>query len=252
MANYLLKLRDVEVRYNNRNGGLVAITGINLTVSPGEVVGIVGKSGCGKTTLLKVIAGLVKPSRGEVIYNGSQNGGGFRGIGMLFQSPLLLPWRTVLRNILLPIELRGEDVGRYVGRALELMERMGLKGFENSYPWELSGGMQQRVALCRALIHRPSLLLLDEPFSSLDAITREEMWVLLQEAISYENYTTILVTHDIREAVLLSDRVIVMGGRPGRIKVEVPIPFKRPRSLELQYSREFNDYVAEIRGLLGD
>ena len=171
---------------------------------------------------------------------------------MLFQSPLLLPWRTVLRNILLPIELRREDVGSYVGRALELMERMGLKGFENSYPWELSGGMQQRVALCRALIHRPSLLLLDEPFSSLDAITREEMWVLLQEAISYENYTAILVTHDIREAVLLSDRVIVMGGRPGRIKAEVPIPFRRPRSLEIQYSREFNDYVAQIRSLLGD
>jgi NitT/TauT family transport system ATP-binding protein len=252
MGNYLIKLRDVEVRYNNRNGGLVAITGINLTVSPGEVVGIVGKSGCGKTTLLKVIAGLVKPTRGEVIYNGSQDGEGFRGIGMLFQSPLLLPWRTILRNILLPIELRGEDLDKYVGRALELMERMGLKGFENSYPWELSGGMQQRVALCRALIHRPSLLLLDEPFSSLDAITREEMWVLLQGAISYENYTTILVTHDIREAVLLSDRVIVMGGRPGRIKAEIPIPFRRPRSLELQYSREFNDYIAEIRGLLGD
>jgi len=248
----LLKLRDVEVRYGDGNGGLVAISGINLDIKRGEVVGIVGKSGSGKTTLLKVIAGLVKPTRGEVVYNGAQNGGGFRGIGMLFQTPLLLPWSTVLRNILLPIELRGEDVDRYVARALELMERMGLKGFENSYPWELSGGMQQRVALCRALIHRPSLLLLDEPFSSLDAITREDMWVLLQEAISYENYTTVLVTHDIREAVLLSDRVVVMSGRPGRIKVEVTIPFRRPRDLGLQYSREFNDYVAKIRELLGD
>lgn len=248
----LVRIRDVEVRYNNRNGGLVAITGINLDIRQGEVVGIVGKSGCGKTTLLKVIAGLVRPTRGEVIYNRTHNGGSFRGIGMLFQSPLLLPWRTVLKNILLPIELRGEDVDSYVPRALELMERMGLKGFENSYPWELSGGMQQRVALCRALIHRPSLLLLDEPFSALDAITREDMWILLQEAISYENYTTVLVTHDIREAVLLSDRVIVMGGKPGMIKAEVTIPFRRPRDLGLQYSQEFNDYVARIRSLLGD
>ncbi len=248
----LVKIRNVEVRYDNRNGGLVAISGVDLDIRQGEVVGIVGKSGCGKTTLLKVIAGLVRPTRGEVIYNGTHNGGGFRGIGMLFQSPLLLPWRTVLKNILLPIELRGEDVDSYVPRALELMERIGLKGFENSYPWELSGGMQQRVALCRALIHRPSLLLLDEPFSALDAITREDMWMLLQEVISYENYTAVLVTHDIREAVLLSDRVVVMGGRPGRVKAEVTIPFRRPRDLGLQYGREYNDYVAKIRSLLGD
>ncbi|MEM2825890.1 MAG: ATP-binding cassette domain-containing protein, partial [Sulfolobales archaeon] len=126
------------------------------------------------------------------------------------------------------------------------------KGFENSYPWELSGGMQQRVALCRALIHKPLLLLLDEPFSSLDAITREDMWILLESVFLYEKYTTVLVTHDIREAVLLSDRVIVMTGKPGKIRAEVKIPFSRPRSLDLQYTKEFNEYVAKIKSMLGE
>ncbi|MCS7099005.1 MAG: ATP-binding cassette domain-containing protein, partial [Sulfolobales archaeon] len=153
---------------------------------------------------------------------------------------------------LLPIEIIGEDPANYVERALILMERTGLRGFEYSYPWELSGGMQQRVALCRALIHRPQLLLLDEPFSSLDAITREEMWVLLESVFLYENYTTLLVTHDIREAVLLSDRVVVMSGKPGRVKTEVEIPFKRPRNISLQYSKEFNEYVAKIKSMLSE
>ncbi len=247
----ILRLRNVTVRYGNgRHGGLVAISKVSLDIMPGQVVGIVGKSGCGKTTLLKVIAGLIKPVEGEVIFNGDEFDGSHRRVGMLFQSPLLLPWRTVLRNILLPIEIAGEDVNKYVGRALELVERVGLKGFENSYPWELSGGMQQRVALCRALIHKPLLLLLDEPFSALDAITREDMWKLLQEIIVHEGCTTILVTHDVREAVFLSDRVVVMGGKPGTIKAEVNIPFNRPRDIRLQYSKEFNEYVSTIKELI--
>lgn len=248
----LLKLRGVTVSYNGKwNGRLVAIADVDLDVMPGEVLGVVGRSGCGKTTLLKVVAGLIRPDRGEVSFGNGWSNGGRRRIGVMFQSPLLLPWRTVLGNVLLPIEIAGEEVSRYISRALELLERVGLRGFENSYPWELSGGMQQRVALCRALVHRPQLLLLDEPFGFLDAITREEMWVLLQSILAYERCTTILVTHDIREAVLLADRVVVMSFRPGRVKAEIRIPFERPRPLQLQFTPEFNEYVSRVRGILG-
>ncbi|MEM2005350.1 MAG: ABC transporter ATP-binding protein [Zestosphaera sp.] len=252
MKDALLRLHHVTVKYGNNGGELVAVRNVSLDVTSGEVVAIVGRSGCGKTTLLKTMAGLVKPVEGEVIFKGRRVVSPPKGVGVLFQTPLLLPWRNVLRNVLLPIEIAGEDIGEYVGRAAELLDRVGLKGFEGSYPWELSGGMQQRAALCRALIHKPSLLLLDEPFSALDAITREEMWILTQEIISYEGYTAVLVTHDVREAVLLSDRVVVVGGRPGTIKAEVSVPFTRPRGLELQYSEAFNELVAKVRSLLGD
>ncbi|MCX8208930.1 MAG: ABC transporter ATP-binding protein [Sulfolobales archaeon] len=249
----LVRLKNVTVRYrSNGRRYLTAVSNVDLGVSPGEFVAVVGRSGCGKTTLLKVVAGLIKPDEGEVAYSERFFNGSKKKIGVMFQSPLLLPWRNVLENILLPIEIIGEDPANYVERALILMERTGLRGFEYSYPWELSGGMQQRVALCRALIHRPQLLLLDEPFSSLDAITREEMWVLLESVFLYENYTTLLVTHDIREAVLLSDRVVVMSGKPGRVKTEVEIPFKRPRNISLQYSKEFNEYVAKIKSMLSE
>ena len=250
-----MRLSGVTVRYrNNGRGYETAISSIDLSIASGEFVGVVGKSGCGKTTLLKVISGLVKPDEGKVVFNGvSPKGvaGARRRVGMMFQSPLLLPWRTVLGNILLPIEILGENPESYLNRAAELVERTGLRGYENSYPWELSGGMQQRVALCRALIHKPDLLLLDEPFSSLDAITREDMWVLLESLYLSEKYTAVLVTHDIREAVFLADRVVVMGGKPGRIRAEFRIPFGRPRDLGIQYTKEFVEYVARIKSILG-
>lgn len=250
--NYIIKLEDVSVKYRVGKGNyLLAIDKVNLEVPPGSIVGIVGRSGCGKTTLLKVIANLIKPSEGRVLYNRELIVGDKPKIGMMFQSPLLLPWRSILENILLPIEIMGEDPEDYIDRALALIESTGLKGFENRYPWELSGGMQQRAALCRALIHKPQLLLLDEPFGALDALTREEMWILLDRIYQQEKTTIIFVTHDIREAIFLSDRVVVMSERPGRVKAEVEIALKRPRSLELQYSPEFNETVAKIRGLLG-
>ncbi|MCS7111410.1 MAG: ABC transporter ATP-binding protein [Ignisphaera sp.] len=238
--------------YRNGRQSLLAISDIDLDIVSEEILAVVGRSGCGKTTLLKVVAGLIKPDKGEVIFNQKMFNGRRRKVGMMFQSPLLLPWRTVLKNVLLPIEVMGESVNEYLERALELIKMTGLKNFENSYPWELSGGMQQRVALCRALIHRPQLLLLDEPFGSLDAITREEMWMLLQNVVMEERCSTVLVTHDIREAVLLADRIVVMGSRPGRIKAEVKISFESPRSLELQYTREFNEYVMMIKNMLGE
>lgn len=247
----LVKLRGVSVSYRNGKQTIPAIADINLDVVNGEVLAVVGKSGCGKTTLLKVIAGLIKPDKGEVIFNQKMFNGRRRSIGMMFQSPLLLPWRTVIKNILLPIEIMGGGINGYFERALELIRMVGLENFENSYPWELSSGMQQRVALCRALIHKPQLLLLDEPFGSLDAITREEMWVLLQNVVMEERCSTVLVTHDIREAVLLADRIVVMGSKPGRIRAEVKIPFERPRDLELQYTREFNEYVVMIKSMIG-
>ncbi|MCX8168366.1 MAG: ABC transporter ATP-binding protein [Ignisphaera sp.] len=248
----LVKLRGVSVSYRNGRQSLLAISDIDLDIVSEEILAVVGRSGCGKTTLLKVVAGLIKPDKGEVIFNQKMFNGRRRKVGMMFQSPLLLPWRTVLKNVLLPIEVMGESVNEYLERALELIKMTGLKNFENSYPWELSGGMQQRVALCRALIHRPQLLLLDEPFGSLDAITREEMWMLLQNVVMEERCSTVLVTHDIREAVLLADRIVVMGSRPGRIKAEVKISFESPRSLELQYTREFNEYVMMIKNMLGE
>lgn len=250
--NYIVKLENVSVKYKVGKGSyLTAVDKVNLSIPPGSIVGIVGRSGCGKTTLLKVIAGLIKPSEGKVDYNKEYIVGEKPRIGMMFQSPLLLPWRNILENILLPLEIMGEDPEEYVERALSLIKSAGLRGFESRYPWELSGGMQQRAALCRALIHKPQLLLLDEPFGALDALTREEMWILLDKIYQQERTTIVFVTHDIREAIFLSDIVVVMTERPGRVKAEVKIEFPRPRSLELQYSPEFNELVARIRGLLG-
>lgn len=249
----LVKLRGITVSYKiGRRQTLLAVSDVDIDIMPREILAIVGRSGCGKTTLLKVIAGLIKPDKGDVLFNHGALNGQHKRVGIMFQSPLLLPWRTVLKNILLPIEIMGEDTSRYMKRALDLIEMTGLKNFENSYPWELSGGMQQRVALCRALIHKPQLLLLDEPFGSLDAITREEMWMLLQRVFLEEGCTTVLVTHDIREAVLLADRIVIMSSRPGRIKAEVRISFERPRDLRLQYTKEFNEYVVMIRDALGE
>lgn len=252
---YLVKLEDVSVKYRvgrSRSVFYTAISHVNLEISPREFVGIVGRSGCGKTTVLKVLAGLIKPDEGRVEFNNGLFRNGRPRIGMMFQSPLLLPWRTVMKNVLLPIEIMGEDPSKYLSRAKHLLERTGLSGFEDRYPWELSGGMQQRVALCRALIHSPEILLLDEPFGALDAITREDMWLLLESIYEQEEMTVVFVTHDVREAVFLSDRVVVMGGKPGTVKGEVEIPFDRPRQLDLQFTREFSDYVVKVKNMLGD
>lgn len=253
--DYLVKLENVSVKYRvgrSRNLFYTAISHVNLTIHPGEFVGIVGRSGCGKTTVLKVIAGLIKPNEGRVEFNNGLFKNGKPRVGMMFQSPLLLPWRSVIKNILLPIEIMGDDPSKYTERAKQLIERTGLAGFEDRYPWELSGGMQQRVALCRALIHAPQILLLDEPFGALDALTREDMWLLLESLYEQEKMTVVFVTHDIREAVFLSDRVVIMGGKPGTVKAEIEISFERPRSPDLQFTREFNDFVAKVKNTLGD
>lgn len=244
-----LSIRDLKKTYVTRDGELEALGSVSFDVYPQEFVSIVGPSGCGKTTLLKVIAGLLPKSAGEIIVD-RENFDPSREMGFVFQKALLLHWRKVLKNVLLPIEILKLDRKKYTKRALELLELVGLKGFENCYPNELSGGMQQRVSIARALIHDPKLILMDEPFGALDAITREKMNFELMRIWSEAKKTVIFVTHEINEAVFLSDRVIVLSARPSRMLACFDIDLPRPRSLEVKTSTEFNRYALEIYKML--
>jgi len=214
----------------SRDGPVHSLRAVSVDVRAGEFLSIVGPSGCGKSTLLKIVAGLLPASGGDVLLQGSRIVGPPEGIGVVFQSPVLLAWRTVLDNIMLQCEIRGLPREPSRQRALELIQTVGLTGFERKYPWELSGGMQQRVAICRALLHDPSLLLMDEPFGALDAMTREIMDLELQRIWSATGKTILFVTHSISEAVLLSDRVLVMTERPGSVAAIYDITLPRPRS----------------------
>jgi NitT/TauT family transport system ATP-binding protein len=235
-------LNCVSLRYGEDGDGILALEGATLGVAAGEFVAVVGPSGCGKSTLMKVVTGLWPPTAGTVTVDGREVAGPLSIVGMAFQNPTLLPWRKALDNVMLPLEivqphcsrLRGER-SAYVAKARDLLALVGLKGFEDRFPWELSGGMQQRASLCRALIHDPSLLMLDEPFAALDMFTREELWVALQDVWLARRPTVILVTHDLREAVFLADRVLVMSARPGRIIAEQTIKSDRPRRLDTTY-----------------
>ena len=247
-----IKLENVTVEYYGSKGSKVlAVKDVSFSISEREFVSIVGPSGCGKSTLLKAIAGLILPTKGKIYINGRLVTGPQPGIGMAFQNPNLLPWRTALKNVLLPIEILGKDIKEYTQRAIELFRLVGLEGFENKYPWELSGGMQQRVSLIRALIHDPQILLLDEPFGALDALTREELNMVLQRLWMSERKTVVFVTHDIPEAVLLSDRVIVLSARPGRVVHEEIIDLPRPRTLDMKTDERFLEHVISIRKHLG-
>jgi NitT/TauT family transport system ATP-binding protein len=236
-------------------GGTLAVDGLTLSVNQGEFVAVVGPSGCGKSTLMKLATGLQFPFKGTVRIAGEVVCAPVKIAGMAFQAPTLLPWRTTLDNLLLPLEIvephRNEIRRRkaeYSERAEKLLASVGLSGMGSKYPWELSGGMQQRTSLCRALIHEPQLLMLDEPFGALDAFTREELWGVIRDLHAARRITVILVTHDLREAVFLADRVFVMSARPGRILVERPIDLPRPRDLDVTYTPAFTDIVHELRG----
>jgi len=237
--------------YRTRGGDIVALEDVALTVARGEFVAVVGRSGCGKTTLLKVVAGLLPATEGRVTVEGESVRGPLRNIGLVFQSPVLLKWRSVLQNVLLPAEILGLDRGRARAQALELIQLVGLEGFEAKYPRELSGGMQQRASLCRALLHNPPLLLMDEPFGALDALTREEMNLELLRIWQEQAKTTVLITHSISEAIFLGDRVVVMTPRPGRIQDVVPVPLPRPRTPAMKLTPEFNALVRRISELIG-
>ncbi|MCY0093856.1 ABC transporter ATP-binding protein [Hoeflea ulvae] len=232
---------------------LVALTDVNLTIHSGEFVSVIGSSGCGKSTLLKIMAGLLPPTTGRVVLEGQPVVGPRRDIGMMFQQATLLPWKTTIENILMPIEIRdGRTAARQArDKAMDLLELVGLGEFANVYPGELSGGMAQRASICRMLVSDPAMLLLDEPFSALDELTRDFMNMELQRICTERGATAFLVTHSIAEAVILSDRILVMKARPGHIVEDVRIDLPRPRTLELINTPRFGEIVAHIRDLLG-
>ena len=235
-----------------------AVEDINLQVKQGEFIAIVGPSGCGKSTFMKLTTGLKKPSKGQIMVDGQPVTGPLKISGMAFQAPSLLPWRTTLDNVLLPLEIvepyRSQFKQRkaeFAERAIKLLKTVGLGGYENKFPWQLSGGMQQRASICRALIHEPKMLLLDEPFGALDAFTREELWCILRDLWTEQKFNVILVTHDLRESVFLADTVYVMSKSPGRFVVKKEISLPRPRDLEVTYTPEFINIVHELRGHIG-
>lgn len=247
-----VRIQDVAVRFRSKKRDVTALTDVSLDVTPGEFVAIVGPSGCGKSTLLKLVAGLLKSSSGQVRLQGEQVAGPRHDIGYVFQRAALLEWRSALKNILLQAEIRKLPAAQARARADELIRMTGLEGFEDALPHELSGGMQQRVALCRALLHRPPVLLMDEPFGALDALTREQMNVELHRIWRETGTTVLLVTHSIAEAVYLADRVVVMSPRPGTIQeiIQVDLPAERDYA-ETMGRAEFRDATTHIRGLLG-
>jgi NitT/TauT family transport system ATP-binding protein len=255
-----VEFKDVWLAYNEEllQANHFAVEAIDLTVQRGEFIAIVGPSGCGKSTFMKLTTGLKMPSMGRITVDGQRVTGPLKISGMAFQSSSLLPWRTTLDNVLLPLEIvephRSQFKQKrkeYEARAIELLGKVGLAGYERKFPWQLSGGMQQRASICRALIHEPQMLLLDEPFGALDAFTREELWCILRDLQAEQKFNVILVTHDLRESVFLADTVYVMSKSPGRFVVRRDIDLPRPRDLEVTYTPEFSDIVYELRGHIG-
>jgi NitT/TauT family transport system ATP-binding protein len=244
----LVRIAALQKYYKGRDGREVhALKDIDLDVVEGEFVSIVGPSGCGKTTLLRILSGVLSRSSGEVFIAQRPVTGPSRDIGLVFQAPVLLPWRTVIENVMIPSVVQGRDRKASLRRARELLAMVGLAGFEDKYPNELSGGMQQRVGICRALVHDPYFLLMDEPFGALDAMTRETMNEELQRIWRASGKTILLVTHSIPEAVYLADRVVVMTPRPGRIVEILNVDLPRPRRLAMHNTPEFGRYVTAIR-----
>jgi NitT/TauT family transport system ATP-binding protein len=244
----LIRLEAVSKQYKTRSGvAVTALHDVSVEVAQNQFVTIVGPSGCGKSTVMKIAGGIIDPSSGVVEFDGRPLLRPSPKIGMVFQKPTLMPWRTVLKNVLFPIEMLGLPTVSYEAKALELLKTVGLAGFENVYPQELSGGMQQRVAICRALIYDPKLLLMDEPFGALDAMTREEMGIELLRIWDEHKKTVLFVTHSISEAVFLADRVLVMAPRPGRLVLDLPVGLPRPRTPDMEFTPEFKRYADQVR-----
>ena len=257
---WFVDFQDVWLAYNDEllAQNHFAVEAIDLKVRQGEFIAIVGPSGCGKSTFMKLTTGLKMPSKGRILIDQQPVTGPLKISGMAFQAPSLLPWRTTLDNVLLPLEIvqpyRSNFKAKrkeYEARAQHLLENVGLGGMGGKFPWQLSGGMQQRASICRALIHEPKMLLLDEPFGALDAFTREELWCILRDLWTEQRFNVILVTHDLRESVFLADTVYVMSKSPGRFVVKREIDLPRPRDLEVTYTKEFSDIVLELRGHIG-
>lgn len=258
MTEALVELENISMAYGRGDEAIKAIEDVTLSIKQGEFISVVGPSGCGKSSLMKLISGLHPPSDGKLTVEGQAVKGPLKSVGMAFQSSNLLPWRTCVDNTLLPLEIVqpyrrniSSKKAEYKKKAVDLLNSVGLTGFTDKFPWELSGGMQQRASICRALIHEPDILMLDEPFGALDAFTREELWCTLRDIQQEQKVTVMLVTHDLREAVFLADTVYVMSDRPGRIVKKCDIKLPRPRELEVTYTQEFQDTVHELRSMIG-
>jgi NitT/TauT family transport system ATP-binding protein len=256
MAQAFVDFDRVYLAYDEASG--YAVEDITLAIREGEFIAIVGPSGCGKSTFMKLCTGLRPPTKGTVLVDGRQVTGPLKIVGMAFQAPNLLPWRSTLDNVLLPLEIvepyksnLKKNRSEYADRARAILKTVGLQGNEDQFPWQLSGGMQQRASICRALIHQPKLLMLDEPFGALDAFTREELWCVLRDLWQEQRFTVVLVTHDLREAVFLADTVYCMSKRPGRIIARREIDLPRPRDLEITYEDRFTAIVHELREHIG-
>ena len=245
----LLEARDLRMNFIAENGCLEVLDGINFSVAPQEFVCQLGPSGSGKSTILRLLAGLIQPSSGGIHFSVAEGGRKPR-LGLVFQQANLMPWRTTLQNILLPLELQGVEAREARARAQEMIELTGLQGFEHAWPQDLSGGMAQRVALARALVHDPDLLLLDEPFGSLDALTREQMQDEPLRLWGARRKTVVMITHSISEAILLSDRVLVLSPRPARICQEMTVDLPRPRPNDLRYTPQFGEMARELRAAI--
>jgi NitT/TauT family transport system ATP-binding protein len=244
--------------YGRGAAAVKAIEEVTLDIRQGEFIAVVGPSGCGKSSLMRLISGLHPPLAGTLTVEGRPVTGPLKSVGMAFQNSNLLPWRRAVDNVLLPLEIVEphrrhfhREKQKHAAKAKALLESVGLAGFTEKYPWELSGGMQQRTSICRALIHEPEILMLDEPFGALDAFTREELWCALRDLQAQRRVTVMLVTHDLREAVFLADTVYVMSSRPGRIVRRCEVGIARPRDLEVLYTQAFQDIVHELRTLIG-
>lgn len=253
-----VNLKTVSLTYDGDDGALT-LDHVSMGISRGEFVAVVGPSGCGKSTLMKLVTGLLPPTSGEVIVDDKVVKRPIKGVGMAFQNATLMPWRTTLKNVLLPLEIvqpfkreRRRKRAEHRARAQAMLDAVGLGSFGEKFPWQLSGGMQQRANLCRALVHEPKLLMLDEPFAALDAFTREELWGVMQSLWLRLRFSTILVTHDLREAVFLADRVFVMSRKPARIILERAISLPRPRTIEGSFEPEFIEIVHELRSKIGE
>lgn len=248
-AKPLLSVEDVSLVYQSSRGPVEALKGLNFTLADGEFLSILGPSGCGKSTVLRLIAGLLQPTKGTLTLTGKSITGPRPDVGIVFQQPTLLPWKTVMQNVMVPIHALKLPVATYKPYALELLDLVGLKNFTEHYPHELSGGMQQRVAIARGLVARPAILLMDEPFAALDAMTREFMMGELQRIWLAANVSVVFITHSIQEAVFLSDRVITLSARPGRMIDERTIEMERPRDFSQLSKPKAAEYLDHIRGL---
>ncbi len=245
----LIDIRGVKLSYETEGGKLPVLDGVDMRVPEGGFVAVVGPSGCGKSTLTRLIAGLLEPNAGEVWLHGQRVTGPKSSVGMAFQNPVLLEWRSVLRNVTLPLELVAPKMPRQEKeeRARQLLALVGLEGFEDKRPSELSGGMRQRASLCRSIVHKPDVLILDEPFGALDAFTREDLWQTMHKVKSEEPFTGVMITHDLRESIFLGDTVIVLSGRPAVTQYTMKVPWKGERDLGYLYSPEATEMLGELR-----